>query len=418
MDGAQTAYTIMVRGAPAIRELYPIRGRQCPIIGSLSIETNLVERERHRKRSHVFQDALRNLQAMLLRGDLEGVETLSPFREHDGIVFVDAKGQILYVSGVAENLYRKLGYAESLLSHSVSSLGTNEQAFFKALETGRCVELETREGQLIWIRKAIPIFVYRRMWPQVRPTHRLGGVLLTISDITDERQREQELRVKQAMIQEIHHRVKNNLQTIASLLRIQARRVDDEKARAILEEGVNRILSVAVVHEFLSHDEDSIINIREVGQRIVNHTIHGILDPEKGIKLIMRGDGFSLPAQRATACALVINELVQNAVEHGFTARRGGQIIVNLNEDEGMAVIEVNDDGEGLPPDFDLDTSPSLGLRIVQTLVREDLKGTFEITARENGSVGTRAVVRFPKLTISDTEPRGVTPIPLPDSDT
>jgi len=83
-----------------------------------------------------------------------------------------------------------------------------------------------------------------------------------------------------------------------------------------------------------------------------------------------------------------------------------------------MAVIEVNDDGEGLPPDFDLDTSPSLGLRIVQTLVREDLKGTFEITARENGSVGTRAVVRFPKLTISDTEPRGVTPIPLPDSDT
>jgi two-component system, sensor histidine kinase PdtaS len=384
------------------KEIWPIRTKAGATVGALCMETTVVEVVRHRKRSPVFRSALRDLQQMLVRGELEGADGVGCFGEHDGLLFVDAGQQIRYVSGVAENLYRKLGHVESLLRHSITGLGTNEGAYFAALESGRATEAETREGQLIWIRKAIPVQQMPARLP-LTPADRLPtfkGILLLVSDVTDSRRREQELRVKQAMIQEIHHRVKNNLQTIASLLRIQSRRIKDDEARAQVEEGVNRILSVAVVHEFLSHDEGSVINIREVAQRIVSHTIHGIIDPEKGIQLALRGGGFSLVAQQATACALVINELLQNAVEHGFADRKGGTIVVNLAEDNGDAVIEIADDGEGLPPDFDLDHSSSLGLRIVQTLVREDLKGSFELTDASTNDRGVRAVVRFPRLPV------------------
>jgi two-component sensor histidine kinase len=388
------------------RQVWPICNPKGKVIAALCMETTHVEVQRHHKRSAVFRSVLGDLQTMLVQGGIDGSEGLTSFGEHDGILFVDAGKQIRYVSGVAENLYRKLGHAESLLRHSITTLGTNETAYFAAIENSRCVEVETREGELIWIRKAIPVRSPQTLAIRTLGDHgpTLRGILLTVSDVTDSRRREQELRVKAAMIQEIHHRVKNNLQTIASLLRMQSRRVDDPQAHTMLDEAINRIMSVAVVHEFLSHDQGSVINIREVAQRIVSHTVQGILDPRKGINLGLRGSGFSLVAQQATACSLVINELVQNAVEHGYTDRRGGTIIVHLVEDGDQAIIEIADDGEGLPPDFDLDRSSSLGLRIVQTLVREDLKGTFELKDGTTDGRGVRAVVRFPRLPVPATD--------------
>jgi two-component sensor histidine kinase len=392
--------SVMVRGTVTVREVFPVRGPSGLIFGALNIETNLVERERHRHRSPVFRQALADLQQMALRGELEGVESLSPFWEHDGILFVDQEGQIRYVSGVAETLYRKLGYADSLLKCNIRDLETNESVFYEAVLQKRCVEREHQEKQLTWVRKGIPIFTplprgwRRRLLQRGHYERKLGGVLLTVHDETDARRKEQELRIKSAMIQEIHHRVKNNLQTIAALLRLQARRMEYPEAQERLEESVNRILSVAVVHEFLSHDEGSTINMKEVSQRIVELTEQGIMDPSKGIKLLLKGFDVSLPAQQATACALVINELLQNAVEHGYTDRVGGCISITLARNDREVRIEIADDGEGLPPGFDLNQSATLGLKIVQTLVKEDLKGTFELS---NGK-GVRALVRFPTL--------------------
>jgi len=390
----------VVRGAPIVQEVYPVANRQGQVIAALGMETSLVERERHLRRSRVFQRALSLLQQMVLHGELRGAEKLSPFAEQDGIIFVDHQQQIRYVSGVAENLYRKLGYAEKLVGLNLGILRTHEAVYFQALESLVCVQEETQEGELIWIRKAIPILDrqpawWRRWLPLATPGQpRLYGILIAIHDATEARRKERDLRVKSALIQEIHHRVKNNLQTIASLLRLQARRASTTETRLALEEALGRISSVAVVHEFLSHDEASDINIREVSQRIVNLTQEGILDPAKGIQLVLQGDGFSLPPQQATACALVLNELVQNAVEHGYTARRGGTITINLQASDQECEIDILDDGEGLPPAFDLEQSHSLGLRIVQTLV-EDLNGHFELLS--NGR-GTRALVRFPRI--------------------
>ncbi len=390
-----------------VQKVHPIRHAEEKVIGALCIETNLLEHERHRRRSRVFQQALGLLQQMVLRGELEGVQNLSPFGEHDGIMVIDEQKRIQYMSGIATNLYRKIGYVESLIGKRVSSLKTADDNLASiAIKKGHCIEQEVQEGNLIWIKKAIPLATWgdqpanwRRFlsWPtrNSRPPYH---IMLTIHDETQARYREQELEVKSAMIQEVHHRVKNNLQTIVALLRMSARRASSEETRQALQEGINRIMSVAVIHEFLSHQESQVINIREVSQRIIHQMQQGVLDPEKQIRLDLYGPNVYLPARQATACAMVINELLQNAVEHGYERRSGGTVSVQLADEGDGVTITIQDDGVGLPADFDHEQAESLGLQIVQTLVEHDLRGQFEL----KGGDGVRAILSFPKLVGGD----------------
>jgi len=411
LDGGRSLHgnrTLIPGGAPVLQEVRPIRNEEGKVLGVLSIETNLIEHERHRRRSKVFQRALGQLQEMLLRGEIEGAGQLSPFGEHDGIMVVDSEGWIRYASGIATGLYRRLGYLDSLLGKRASELETRDEALVvRAWREKRCFEEETRKGRRVWIKKAIPLTSHgerlvglRRFLGSPSLDPQLVGALLTIHDETEVRRRERELKVKSAMIQEIHHRVKNNLQVIAALLRMQSRRSESEEVRRALNDGVARILSVAVVHEFFAQQETRVINITDVSQRVVNHTRQGILQPDKPIRLTLTGPGIYLPAQQATTCALIINELVQNAVEHGYERKPGGTISVNLQDDGDRVVITVVDDGQGLPEDFSLEQADSLGLQIVQTLVQDDLKGQFEL--REGD--GVSAIVTFPKQTLGGEE--------------
>jgi two-component sensor histidine kinase len=214
-----------------------------------------------------------------------------------------------------------------------------------------------------------------------------------VHDSTETRRQQQELRVKTALIQEIHHRVKNNLQTIAALLRMQGRRLQQKEAQHAIQEAVNRILSAAVIHEFLSRQDAHVINIKDISQRIVTQMQQGVLSPEKQITFQLEGPPIFLPARQATACALIINELLQNAVEHGFVGRQQGQVKLTLEDEGDKVVVRIHDDGTGLPEEFEFTNGTSLGLQIVQTLVQEDLKGSFHIG---NGG-GTQVIVTFPK---------------------
>jgi two-component sensor histidine kinase len=384
--------------APIVQEVYPVIGA-VRVVGVLSIETNLIERERHHRRSRVFQRALRQFQAQILAGALPGAERLTPFAEHDGIVYVDAGHRIQYASGIATSLYRKLGYTASLLKRHFEDLELDDSSPVReAFESGTCVEREVRVRDLVWIKKAIPLLslsdgrggLLGRREAVYRPT----GVLVTICDETEARRQDEEARVKVAMIQEIHHRVKNNMQTIASLLRLQARRAESDEVRQALAEGITRILSVAVIHEFLAHQDARLINIRDVSQRIIAMFHEGVVARAKGIRIDLRGPNIYLPTQPATVCALVINELLQNALEHGFERDEGGVVTVRLQDDGDQITLSVDDDGVGLPPDFDLSLATSLGLQIVRTLATSDLKGRFELHGRDKG---VSAVVTFPK---------------------
>ncbi|MBI2321505.1 MAG: sensor histidine kinase [Chloroflexi bacterium] len=389
--------TELVRGAPTVQDVYPIV-REQRVIGALSVETSLLEHERQRKKSPVFRSAVAQVRSMMLRGQLEGGEQVDRLGEHNGSLVVRHDGAITYVSSIAENLYRKVGLSQSLLHQRIRDLTTDESACFEALETGGCVEQVVQQYRFTWLRRAIPLVATREerwLGRVLGRAREIDGVLIVIEDITDERQKEQELRIKSAMLQEIHHRVKNNLQTIAALLRLQARRTGSLVAAEILQQTINRIVSIAVVHEYLSHDEQSIIALREVGQRIIHEVTQSILDPEKRIRFVCEGDQVTLPAQQATSCALVLNELLQNAVEHAYPARAEGLVRVALHEEGDRLRMEVIDDGQGLPPGFDVERDGSLGLQIVRTLVHDDLKGTFSMAP--TAPRGVLATVVFPK---------------------
>jgi two-component sensor histidine kinase len=396
---------LIADGAPVIKQVYPLRRPgERQVIAALSVETNLLEHERHRRRSQVFQRSLLQLQMMAQRAQLVGAEELSPFGEHDGVVVADQKRVIRYTSGIATNLYRRIGYAGGLLNRNLGDLETEDDDLARAaLYAGRCLEREEEAGGRHWVKKAIPLLnlpyppILRwisRRGESEEPSH----VILLVHDSTETRRRERELRVKTAMIQEVHHRVKNNLQTIASLLRMQAHRMQDEEARLAMEEAVGRILSVAVIHEFLSYHDSRVINIKEVSSHILNQMRQGVLGPDKRIYFELNGPPIYLSARQATACALIINELLQNAVEHGFKKRNVGRVSLTLQDEGDTVVVRVLDDGSGFPDDFSIETADSLGLQIVQTLAQEDLKGTIEM---RNGD-GAEAIVIFPKIPLSD----------------
>jgi two-component sensor histidine kinase len=397
---AGSAQQDLPTGTPVVQEVYPVHNNQGRTIAALSVETNLIAHERHRRRHRSFQRAVRWLQGMAIRGTVDGAAALSPFGEWDGILYVDAQRRIVYLSGIANNLYRRLGYLLDLRGTLLGDLQTGDDKLVRlAMESERCQEEERQEGRRLWNRKVVPLRPVppsrSRRWrmPWEVPSSEVAGALVMVHDLTDERLRDQELRLKATMIQEVHHRVKNNLQAVASLLRMQARRMELPEARKALDEAVGRILSVSVIHEFLSQAEDQLINIRDVCHRIVTQVETVVIAPEREIRLQVRGPSLYLPSRQATACALVVNELLENALEHGLQARKSGAVTIRLHDGGDVVSISVQDEDAELPEEFEPERGDGLGLYIVRTLVEEELRGQFEL----RGEPGVSAVITFPK---------------------
>jgi two-component system, sensor histidine kinase PdtaS len=399
------SHTDMPSGAPVVEDCRPVYGEGGELLGVLSIRTSLIQVERHRHRHVSFQRAIDWLKAMCVQGELVGAANLSPFEEMDGVLMVDPELRIIYLSGIAGNLYRRLGYMEDLRGRPLNYLHTGDDVLaITAMQTRQGVEQESRFGDFEWVRKALAIWApptFKGMLHRLtskRSPGDVGAVLILIHDATEERRKNAELEVKSTMIQEVHHRVKNNLQNVAAVLRMQQRRAAEVETKQALTEAITRILSVAVIHEFLSLDESQSINVRDVCQRIVTQA-RQLLPPGQEVEFSIEGPAIYLPSAQATATALVINELVQNALEHGFEHRERGQIKLVLTDGGDSVKLEICDDGEPLSADFDLAASTSLGLQIVRSLVQSDLRG--EIRLENDAERGVVATVIFPKAVIN-----------------
>lgn len=202
------------------------------------------------------------------------------------------------------------------------------------------------------------------------------------------------LAMNSMLVREMHHRIKNNLQMVAMLLRLQLHDADGASPRQVLQQTINRILSIAAVHEALSQEGFRLIGVRGLIQQAAAMATQTMIHPGKQIRVVVEGSDIRLPSQPATTLAIAVNELIQNALEHGFGDATQGTVHVVLEEQAERYEIRVEDDGVGLPAHFQKDHS--LGLQIVETLVREDLRGEFEIGPRGEGH-GTRATLRIPK---------------------
>jgi two-component sensor histidine kinase len=204
--------------------------------------------------------------------------------------------------------------------------------------------------------------------------------------------------ISTAIVREMHHRVKNNLQSVAMLLRMQLGAAADEPTRDILGDAMAQILSIAAVHETMSEQGLELVDLKQVLERIARNA--GDLAAGRAIRIDVAGDALTLPSRTATSLALCASELVQNALKHAFGGRQRGQVTIRIEAGGEQHHVQVVDDGIGNPS-----TRPAhrgLGLELVQTLATQDLKGRFDLTFTPEG---TRAEIRFPAAPL-----RGATP--------
>jgi len=317
-------------------------------------------------------------------------------RVGDGLVRLDRTGHVVYASPNALSAYRRLGVSGDLLGahlgHTIARLTAapgvldeprGSAALAAVLRFGEPRESEVEAQGATVLLRALPL----------APGGERRGALVLVRDVTELRRRDRQILGKDATIREIHHRVKNNLQTVAALLRLQARRVDSPQARAALEESVRRVASIAIVHETLSQTLDGMVAFDEVADRVLAMCAE-VAAPESDVRVTRSGTFGELPAEVATALAMVLTELVQNAVEHAYPAPGTGGIDVEAQREDDVLVVHVLDEGAGLPPEFSLESSARLGLRIVRTLVEGELRGRLALEPRVGQ--GTRAVLRVP----------------------
>jgi two-component system, sensor histidine kinase PdtaS len=322
-------------------------------------------------------------------------------RVGDGMLRLDAAGRVTFASPNAQSAYRRLGLAADLMGTELG--GATAQLAASGAPVDESLMLVTRgrapreteidvNGTVVQLR-SIPLVVGGQR----------TGALVLVRDVTELRRRERELLTKEATIREIHHRVKNNLQTVAALLRLQARRMSAPEAREALQEAVRRVGSIAIVHETLSHAPEEIVDFDGIADRVAMMAGE-VSSPEVRVTPKITGQFGMLPATVATPLAMVLTELLQNALQHGFgSAPRSdwgsadadaGIIEVVAERAPELLTVTVTDSGAGLPPGFDLENTKSLGLQIVRTLVEGELGGRISLQPRSGG--GTTAVVDLP----------------------
>ncbi|POH58439.1 sensor histidine kinase [Arthrobacter glacialis] len=304
-------------------------------------------------------------------------------RVGDGLLRLDVDGIVQYASPNGVSAFRRLGDGESLEGRSLAEVTTGLLKDRRMVDeslplvvTGRMpwrTEIESR-GVSLSLR-AIPL----------RDGTERFGALVLCRDVSELRRREQELVTKDATIREIHHRVKNNLQTVAALLRMQSRRMHSEEGKQGLEQAMRRVATIALVHETLSQGLAQNVDFDELIDRQFRLSAE-VASPSQRVRTEREGAFGELPSDFATPLALVINELVTNAVEHGLQDR-GGTVWLTAHRykndsDDDALTVGIADDGVGLPQGH---IAEGLGLQIVRTLVTSELGGTIEWSPREGG---------------------------------
>ncbi|MHB8243833.1 MAG: sensor histidine kinase [Acidimicrobiales bacterium] len=313
-------------------------------------------------------------------------------RVGDGVMVLDERGRISFVSPNAVSALHRIGIMSAINGSTMHALGLDttvvEDSFSTRLPV---VEEIERRSEVTLLLRCIPLL----------SRGEVTGALVLMRDVTDVRRRDRLLLTKDATIREVHHRVKNNLQTISSLLRLQARRIDAPAGKTALAEAERRIRAIAVVHEILSREAGDQVPFDEIIHALVKMAQESNVGPhDVGVRV--EGELGDIPADMATPLSVVMAEILQNAIEHAFTREvdaqgsQGGstpQIDLVFHHDADGYQVDIRDNGIGLPSGFDIEQTRSLGLSIVRDLVRTQLDGS--ITMVNEGGTLVRLDVPF-----------------------
>ncbi|MCU1470272.1 MAG: ATPase [Glaciihabitans sp.] len=368
-----------VRAVPVLRRLAPSGKLTTDFpIAVITRHTNLSEARTPSRQELTFNECANDLFQMIASGDFPdlGAPTAprrgAP-RASDGLIRLDPDGTVTFASPNALSAFNRMGFAGELEGESLAEVTTEllvdrndvVDESLPLVVTGRApwrTDIEAR-GVTVSLR-AIPIRNHGE---------RVGAIVLC-RDVTEVRHQERELITKDATIREIHHRVKNNLQTVASLLRIQARRTHNDVARDALGQAMRRVAAIAVVHDTLSEGLSQNVDFDNVFDRVLLLIAEVASSHNTTVHPKFSGSFGTLPSEYATPLALALTELVTNAVEHGLAGRDGEVAIIAKRNDRELSV-KVRDNGVGLPEGK---VGAGLGTQIVRTLIQGELGGTID----------------------------------------
>jgi two-component sensor histidine kinase len=382
------------RAEPARLQCIPVRcdGR---VIAVLTRESAVsVGGRRPGELERVYVDAFDRLARMIARGEFpfahEEADTEEAPRVGDGVLVLDDRRRVTYASPNAINALHRMGITSNAEGATLRELGLDETVVHLAFSTAGPATEEIMGGP--------GVTILARCTPLLE-SGTVSGALVVLRDVTDLRRRDRLLLSKDAAIREVHHRVKNNLQTISSLLRLQSRRLPPGEGREALDEAVRRISSIALVHEILSRDTGEEVDFADIVGPLRRMAEESVVGDDHPVRIAVEGDAGRLPAALATPLAVVLSELLQNAVEHAFIdggSERAAVTVTLSNEGDELEVV-VADNGRGLPEGFSIEETRSLGLSIVREFVTSQLSG--EIDMWTDG--GTRVRIRVP-VTLED----------------
>ncbi|MDQ3896562.1 MAG: sensor histidine kinase [Actinomycetota bacterium] len=382
--------TVQARGEIATVECIPVRWKESMLAVLKRAAAPSVGR-RPGELERVYVEMFDGFARMITVGDFpfgaEETEVDEAPRVGDGVARLDASARVDFASPNFVSALHRMGIHGNVHGARLGELGFDESPVRAAFAIGLPITQEIERKDVVVLLRCIPFLEHARV----------TGALVLLRDVSDLRRRDRLLVSKDATIREIHHRVKNNLQTISSLLRLHGRRLESTEARAAIEESVRRIRSIALVHETLSAGASQEVELGEIVRQLVRMVGEGITSEDRPVRLAVQGDAGEVRAEVATPLAVVLTELLQNALEHAFPPERFAddaeppRVVVSLANDTTQLVVRVVDNGVGLPGDFALDGS-TLGLTIVRALVTTDLGG---VIAMETDG-GTVVEVRVP----------------------
>jgi two-component sensor histidine kinase len=319
---------------------------------------------------------------------LAGDSSSAP-RVGDGVMWLNGDAEVQYVSPNANSALHRVGIQASAIGMRLAELGFHDGPVRQAFERQVPVIEEFEQGDGVTLLCRCVPFVH---------AGEVTGAVLLMRDVTELRKRDRLLLSKDATIREIHHRVKNNLQTISSLLRLQARRLTHPEAIAAVGDSVRRIRTIALVHEALSREPGDDVTFMEIVRPLLRLAEEGLQSIDRPVRFTLQGDGGRIPAAIATPLSVVLTELLQNAVDHGFPEdSEGGSVIVQLENGGDELRLCVVDDGRGVAAGFRLEDATGLGLSIVRTLVTTELDGSIvmrPLTAADATKAGLDVTAR------------------------
>jgi two-component system, sensor histidine kinase PdtaS len=362
-------------GKTVDQSVVPIKGLNNQVIGTLIMEKDVSGQLKTQRKMEALSEATETLTEILI-GITESRPILPEILE-DSLFFVDYEGRILYCNPSANNLIQESHEGEHW----------EDRLLFDFFPSIKEILDDPEDVQIKELRILNNVFQVKKI--KLGHKEQEDVFFIIFKNITELREKERELIVKSVALREIHHRVKNNLQTVASLLRLQMRRGLPEESKVHFEDSLNRIASIASVYEIiLSNSTVDDVNLYQLIEKIGNTLVTESRHDQK-IQISYSGAQVQIKSNKAVTVALVVNELIQNCVKHAFKSRKQGEIKVVILQNENQIEVQVLDNGEGYSPK----SKPSLGLDIVKMLIEHDLSGQFSI---DQVSEGTNALVIFP----------------------